>query len=126
MKVLPQHQIDNMVVIMDDILRHPGECFTVGFFKKKYNLSDEEYNMIFDLTMPLIREINIKHYWQAKYSSLVRRVRELCCTKRLTKTDLIDKLLLSIMPSPGEEHMTDALDDDNENADETEELEAME
>jgi hypothetical protein len=104
---------------MDDILRHPGESYTVEYFKKKYDLSNDEYNMIFELTMPLIREINIKRYWAAKYSSLIRRIRELCLSKKITKTDLVEKLKQAIEPSAGEDHMMEAMDMEEE----TEEME---
>lgn len=125
MIVLPQDQIDRMSEIMDDILRNTSEVYTVKYFKKKYKLSSAEYDMIYDLTMPLIREINIKRYWRAKYSSLVRRIRELCYWESLTKANLIDRLLFSIAPSPGEEHMGGIIENDEE-SDETEDLEVME
>lgn len=68
MVILPGDQIDNMVEVMDTILK-PGNK-TVEDIKKKYHLTSAEYDMIFDLTMPLIRHGNSSEKWKSKYLEL--------------------------------------------------------
>jgi len=75
MIVLPQDQIDRMVEIMDMLLKYP--LMTVEDIKKRYKLSSEEYEMIFDLCMPLIRETNVKKYWTLKYQAFIRELKAL-------------------------------------------------
>lgn len=74
MVILPQDQIDSMVKIMDYMFKYPR--VSVYDVKQRFSLDDYEYEMIFDLTMPLIREANIKKYWYTKYRGLVRKIEE--------------------------------------------------
>lgn len=66
MQILPQAQIDKMKKIMDDLFKHTTGK-SVADFKAQYRLTSEEYNMIYDLTMPLIRDANAKRYWYMKF-----------------------------------------------------------
>lgn len=67
--VLPQFQIDGMVEIMDYILSHPAA--TVEKVKKKFNLNEDEYHMIYDLCMPQERNRCNERYWITKYKGLL-------------------------------------------------------
>lgn len=74
MIVIPQDQIDIMVKIIDHITKHPyGK--TVAWYKEHYNLTDEEYEMIFDLTMPFIRSNGARSYWRERYKNLMKDLR---------------------------------------------------
>ena len=52
--VIPPDEVEGVVVIIDDILktqhRHP-----VGYYKKKYHLTEDEYQMIYNLVVPFMR-----------------------------------------------------------------------
>lgn len=75
MIVLPQDQIDDMVKILDVILRNEfAGKLTVEDMKAKYNLTPEEYDMIYDLAMPLIRKQNEKGLWKTRASSFKCRI----------------------------------------------------
>ena len=74
MIILPGDQIDRMVEVMKAILR-PGNM-TVARIKEKYHLSSEEYEMIFDLTMPLIQCGNSSERWKIKYLELRNKIME--------------------------------------------------
>lgn len=69
MQVLPQLQIDKMKKIMDDLLKNPTGK-TVADYKAQYKLTSEEYDMIYDLTLPIIRNENAKRYWYTKFLGL--------------------------------------------------------
>ena len=68
MVVLDPDQITAMNAVMDYILKNPAK--TVGSIKKRFGLSEEEYRMIFDLTMPHMRTDSAKSYWKTKYLML--------------------------------------------------------
>ena len=74
MQVIPQAQIDEMVEVMDYILAHPS--ISVADIKKHFELTAEEYNMIFDLCMPSIRKGNKTAYWKNRYSSVMNFLKE--------------------------------------------------
>lgn len=67
--VLPQFQIDGMMEIMDYILSHPAA--TVEKVKKKFNLNEDEYHMIYDLCMPQEKNRCNERYWITKYKGLL-------------------------------------------------------
>ena len=90
MQVLPQLQIDKMKKIMDDLLKHTTGK-SVADYKAQYRLTNEEYNMIYDLTMPLIREANVKRYWYTKFLSFktcIESISEFASLKNLSKNIL--------------------------------------
>lgn len=75
MIILPQDQIDTMVRIFDILLRNElAGKLTVTDIKEKYNLTAEEYNMIYDLAMPFIRKQNERSLWKSRASSFKNRV----------------------------------------------------
>lgn len=66
MTILPPEQIADMVRVSDFMLAHPNVI--VADIRKRFKLSREAYNMIFDLTMPLFRKQSDSSYWRSKYS----------------------------------------------------------
>ena len=76
MIVPPQDQIDKMAEIMEYLLKKEGnEKLTVGLVKQKYHLSEREYQMIYDLCMPLIRKKHSKEEgWRTTYLTLKSRI----------------------------------------------------
>lgn len=87
MTVLSEGQIELMTLVMDDILRYQG--VTVESIKKKYALTDEEYNMIFDLCMPNIRV----HSWESTMKqadgTLKKEIRKVIRMKTITDSEKI-------------------------------------
>lgn len=63
-----------MVKVMDYILKHPN--VTVADIRERFSISSDEYNMIFDLCMPVIRNKNAKMFWRQKYTMLRDAVSE--------------------------------------------------
>lgn len=82
MTVLTQDEIDHLTEMMDDLFKQQY-VITVAQFKSKWKLSSEEYNMIYDLCMPLIREANIKKYWAVKYKSFVEELKRLIKKRKI-------------------------------------------
>lgn len=75
MTILPQDQIDVMVQLFDVLLRNElAGKKTVGELKEKYNLTSEEFDMIYDLAMPFIRKQNERSMWKTRASSFKNRV----------------------------------------------------
>lgn len=119
MVVLEHDQIERMANIMDVILKYPG--LTVGDIKKKYHLTSEEYDMIFDLTMPLIREMNVKRYWASKYRHLVTKIKEYFALPDMSMPYFKKKILMYIDdPSTNEPSMYEATGLDGEENEEKE------
>ena len=67
--ILPADEIDYIVTVSDFILKFPN--LSVGDIKKKFRLTSEEYEMIFDLCMPRVRSGSAAAYWRTKYHMLV-------------------------------------------------------
>ena len=86
MIVLPQDEIDHLKELMDDLLKQQYSM-SVGDFKRRWKLSSEEYEMIYDLCMPLIREANVKKYWAIKYQSMIRSLKAIF-KQRKTLSDI--------------------------------------
>ena len=76
MIVLPQDQIDHMKEIMDFLLKNPTG-FSVYEIKRMFNLTNDEYEMVYDLCMPLIREKTVKQYWAIKYKHFIEELKRL-------------------------------------------------
>ena len=74
MIVLPQAQIDEMTEVMDYILAHPSD--TVIAIKNHFGLTNDEYNMVYDLCMPSVRKGNKVAYWKNKYASVMNFLKE--------------------------------------------------
>ena len=68
--VLPKFQIDGMVEIMDFILTHPYK-YTVDDIKRKFDLNEEEYQMIYEFCMPHERHRANERFWVSRYKGLV-------------------------------------------------------
>lgn len=74
MIIIPQAQIDDMTEVMDYILAHPS--FTVLDIKNHFNLTNDEYNMVYDFCMPSVRKGNKVAYWKNKYASVMNFLKE--------------------------------------------------
>lgn len=94
--VLPQFQIDGMVEIMNYILTHPG--VNVGKIKKKFDLNDDEYRMIYDFCMPHIRHAVNERYWLIKFKGLYAAIEErIEWSKRNNKPFVTIKVLEQVL-----------------------------
>lgn len=115
MIVLPQYQIDEMKEIMDYLFKYQA-LTTVESVKKKFNLTSEEYDMIYDLCMPLIRENGVKKYWAIKYQSFIREIKNLIKQRKyLSDIQFYNELRkLVYVRSNGEPGMMDAAGVENE------------
>lgn len=83
MTILDPDEIKTINAVMDYILKNPSK--TVGTIKKRFGLSEEEYRMIFDLTMPHIRTDNAKSYWKTKYLMLRGQISEFVQNNKKSK-----------------------------------------
>lgn len=81
--VLDHDEIAVINAVMDYILKNPAK--TVGSIKKRFGLSEDEYRMIFDLTMPHIRTDNAKGYWKTKYLMIRGQINELVQNNKKSK-----------------------------------------
>lgn len=115
MIVLPQDQIDKMKEIMDYLFKYQA-LTTVGEVKKRFGLTSEEYDMIYDLCMPLIRESGVKKYWAIKYQSFVQELKRLIKNrKNLTSNQFYSEFRKIVYAkSNGEPLMMDAAGVENE------------
>lgn len=73
MTIIPHDEVEQIVPIIDDLLK-TGYSHPVSYFKEKYHLTNDEYTMIFDLTMPFIRRRNEEKFWSNQYASLRHRI----------------------------------------------------
>lgn len=78
--VLPQDQIDEMVEVQAYIKKHQTYDVSVAEIRKLFGITSKEYEMVFDLTMELIRDENSNEYWKSKaqyiYSHTADRIRK--------------------------------------------------
>ncbi len=82
MTVLSNEQVAEMTQVMDEILKNHNT--SVDEIKNKYSLTDDEYNMIFDLCMPNIRSNTWEAFWKQAYGSLRKEIRKVIRTKELS------------------------------------------
>ena len=80
MVILSEGEIARIISVIDAILSSNSNV-SVAEIKKKYGLTSEEYNMIFELAMPFLRKACPGNAWRGKYQALRHRLWE------LTKTD---------------------------------------
>lgn len=115
MIVLPQDQIDKMKEIMDYLFKYQA-LTTVSEVKRRFNLTNEEYEMIYDLCMPLIRENGVKKYWAIKYQSFVQELKRLIKNRKdLTSNQFYSELRKIVYArSSGEPLMIEAAGVENE------------
>lgn len=73
LRILTQDEIDRIVEVEDFIMKFPS--MSVHDIKKKFHLSSEEYDMIFELCMPRIRSGSASMYWRTKYHTLIAKLR---------------------------------------------------
>jgi hypothetical protein len=108
--ILPQDQIDRIVEVSDFILKHSNT--TVGAIRKKFDLTIDEYNMIFDLCMPRIRAGSAAAYYKNKFGMLSSRVEDI--VKELPEGEVKDKLIAALIESSIGENNTLAKEDSKE------------
>ena len=115
MIVLPQDQIDHMKEIMDFLLKNPTG-FSVYEIKRMFNLNSDEYEMIYDLCMPLIREKTVKQYWATKYKHFIEELKKLIKQRKYITDIQFYKELRKIVyaESNGEPLMLEAAGMENE------------
>ena len=73
LRILTPDEIDRIVEVEDFILKFPS--MSVRDIKKKFHLSSEEYDMIFELCMPRIRSGSAAMYWRTKYHMLTAKLK---------------------------------------------------
>lgn len=56
--IIPHDECERINEIIDYILVHTESKYTVSYIKEKFNLSDEEYEMISVLMLPAMRWYN--------------------------------------------------------------------
>ena len=117
MTVLEQDEVKQLCEVMNYILKTTNT--TVEKVKKKFNLEDDEYNMIMDISMPFLREANSKKYWYAKHHSLIRKISDLGSMKKLSN-EKFREIVMAIIndKSTNEPYMRDSVGDDVEELDE--------
>ena len=76
MTTFTSDELEKVLAAIAKIANAKGSSKTVsvGEIKKEFELSDEEYDMCIDLSMPLIRWMNEARYWRNKFSQLHREV----------------------------------------------------
>lgn len=91
--ILPNEQVEFMNKVTDYIFSHPSK--SVADIRKAFNITSEQYNMIYDLAMPRERHRNLAGYYKAKYYYLYDHLAELIRNeKKHTKmTDAIWAIL---------------------------------
>ena len=88
--VLPQHEIDDIVEVADYILSHQSSIKSINEVKKKFGLTTEQYNMVYDFCMPLIRRWNVNEgYWNTRYKRFKMRI---VTAIRMDKSELAEKI----------------------------------
>ena len=112
--VLNQSQIDEMIPVMDYILKNQSNYnVSVRMIMDKFCLSPDEYNMIFDLCMPHIREKNKNDYWKVKYITLRSAVTDI--VRKWKKCKMSDELWNVLEKvSVSDHNVMAAADNDNE------------
>lgn len=87
---LPQHEIDEIVKVADYILSHQSSIKSISEVKKKFGLTTEQYNMVYDFCMPLIRRWNVNEgYWNTRYKRFKMRI---VTAIRMDKSELAEKI----------------------------------
>ena len=111
MTILPQDEIEQIVTVCDFIIRFPS--MSVGDIKRKFRLTSEEYEMIFDLCMPKIRAGSSSAYWRTKHHMLASRIKNVIDQSKPSK--LKDDILAALKEP---DNIDEALTEEPENAEE--------
>ena len=78
MVILSADQTDRMVKVMDYIFKHSSDYrISVYQIRNKFHLTQDEYNMIFDLCMPFLRHDSIVSYWRIRYKFVINNLKRL-------------------------------------------------
>lgn len=90
MTVIAQDEIERIVPIIDELCTN-GYSHPVSYYKEKYHLSNDEYSMIFDLTMPFIRLRNEALFWRNRYAMMRNHIYHIM-PKPEEETDITKKI----------------------------------
>ena len=90
--ILSQEEIDQIVRVEDYILRHPAA--TVADIRRRFHLTSEEYNMIFDICMPKVRAGSAALYWKIKYNMVTTRLDKIL--EGVTNNKLKDEIVAAL------------------------------
>lgn len=74
MTILKGVEIDRIVEVSDYIANLADYNVTVADIKEKFKLTNEEYDMIYDLTMPAIRRGNGERFYRFSYRNLEKEI----------------------------------------------------
>lgn len=74
MTILKGVEIDRIVEVSDYIANLADYNVTVADIKEQFKLTNEEYDMIYDLTMPAIRRGNGERFYKFSYRNLEKEI----------------------------------------------------
>ena len=72
MTILSPDEITVLTSVIDFILNHG--MVSVADIKRRFNLTNEEYEMAMDLSMPFIRSRNGNRYWQNNFLTIKHKL----------------------------------------------------
>jgi len=74
MTILSGVDQDKIIEVSDYLANLTDYNVTVADIKEKFGLTNEEYNMIYDLTMPAIRRGNGERFYKFSYRNLEKEI----------------------------------------------------
>lgn len=90
--ILSEDEITQIVTVSDYILKHPS--ITVADIRRRFRLTTEEYNMIFDICMPRVRAGSAALYWKTKYNMVTTRLDKIL--EGVTNNKLKDEIIAAL------------------------------
>ena len=70
---LTKNEVDRICEVTTFIAQHSND-WSVRSIKRRFDLTDSEYETLMELTMPIIRESNYKKAWKSLYLKLLREM----------------------------------------------------
>lgn len=70
---LTKSEVNRINEVTTFIAQHSND-WSVRGIKRKFDLTDEEYDTLMELTMPIIRERNYRQAWKSLYLKLLREM----------------------------------------------------
>ena len=70
---LTKGEVNRINEVTTFIAQHSND-WSIRTIKRQFDLTDEEYETMMDLTMPIIRERNYKQAWKSLYLKLLREM----------------------------------------------------
>ena len=77
MTILSGIEQDKIIEVSDYLANLTDYNVTVADIKEKFGLTNEEYNMIYDLTMPAIRRGNGERFYKFNYRNIEKEIDQL-------------------------------------------------